>query len=60
LFPGREIEPVDLVIHAREEGLIVVRAEAHVHYRRAVLKGPNQVRLLGAVGDLIEVHVLVP
>ena len=48
------------MVYARDEGLVLIRAEAHIKHGRTMLECPNQVRLLGAIGDLVKVHVLVP
>lgn len=57
---GQNNPPLNLMVYARDEGLVLIRAEAHIKHGRTMLECPNQVRLLGAIGDLVKVHVLVP
>lgn len=50
LFASGQVEPPYLPIHAAAEGLVVVRAEAHVQHGRAVLYRPDQRALLALGG----------
>jgi hypothetical protein len=48
------------VIHPCCVGLVRTRAEADIQHGGAVLKGPDQIRLLLAVDNFVEIDVLVP
>lgn len=52
--------PDDLLVHSGCESLVVVRSKANIEYRRAVFKSPNKSRLLRAINNIVQVHVLVP
>lgn len=52
--------PLDLPIHPRAERFVVIRAEAYIEYRGAMLKLLDQLPTNPLILCIIQVYILVP